>query len=112
MRKLAIVMAAILAVVISGCESTGGSDSMASSGGNDQAAVASLIKEAEAAIKKADAAGGSWRDSKGKFIKAAKAALSKGDLEAAKKNAAKAKFEGEAAYQQAMSQKNAGPWLF
>lgn len=112
MRKLVIVMAALLAVVISGCESTGGSAPMAGSGGNDQASIASLIKEAEAAIKKADAAGGSWRDSKSKHIKAAKAALSKGDLATAKKKAMQAKFEGEAAYQQAMSQKNAGPWLF
>lgn len=112
MRKLAFVMAVLLALVISGCESTGSMPMASSSGGNDKAAVESLIKEAEAAVKKAGAAGGEWRDSNSKLIKAAKAALSKGDLATAKKKAMQAKFEGETAYQQAMGQKNAGPWLF
>ncbi|MDH5325040.1 MAG: SoxXA-binding protein [Gammaproteobacteria bacterium] len=110
MRKVLIVTAAFLAISISGCASTGGGTMATSSDGGGS--VESLIKEAEAVIKKAQANGGAWRDSQDKFIKGAKAALSKGDTEQARKLAARAKFEGEAAYQQAMSQKNAGPWLF
>jgi hypothetical protein len=108
MKKLALACLAVFAVY--GCSSTGGdSGSMSSSGSDD---VAGLIKSAEAAIKKAAAADGEWRDSKSKFIKTAKAALAKGDTAAAMKAAEMAKFEGEMGEKQAMAEKNAKPWLF
>ena len=111
MRRLAIVSAAVFVMGLSlaGCGSTGGE--MAGSGGGAKAAVEALIKEAEAALKKADSVGGEWRDSQ-KAIKQAKAALSKGDLAAAKKSAEQAKFQGEVGYDQATAEKNAKPWLF
>ena len=112
MRKTAFVCAGILAfTLLSACESDGSkSKDMAQAGGSSE--IEQLIKEADAAIKKAASVDGEWRDSSGKYLKEAKAALSKGDLATAKKLAAKAKFEGEMGYQQAVEQKNAGPWLF
>ncbi|MGD8938733.1 MAG: SoxXA-binding protein [Gammaproteobacteria bacterium] len=111
MRKTAIVCASLLTLsLLSACGSTGGSEDMAKAGGSSD--IEQLIKEADAAIKKAASVDGEWRDSSGKYLKQAKAALSKGDLETAKKLAEKAKFEGEMGYQQAVGQKNAGPWLF
>jgi hypothetical protein len=82
----------------------------AGAGGN--AEVEKLIKEAEAAINKADSVGGEWRDTNKKYLKKAKAALAKGDVETAENLAKRAKFEGEMGYQQAMEQEKAGPWLF
>lgn len=70
-----------------------------------------LAKQADAAIKKAKSVGGEWRDSRKYLKKAAKAAKA-GKMEKAKKLAEKAKFEGEMGYKQAISQKDAGPWLF
>jgi len=111
MRKTAIVFASLLTLsFLSACGSTGGGEEMAQAGGSSE--IEQLIKDADAAIKKADSVGGEWRDSGGKYLKQAKAALSKGDMETAKKMAEKAKFEGEMGYQQAVEQKNAGPWLF
>ena len=109
MKKLALAIACTTLFALSACSSTGPSEGK---GGDGNAEVAAVIKDAEAAIKKADSAGGSWRDSSKKYVKQAKAAVSKGDLETAMKLAKKAKFEGEMAYQQAMSQKDAKPWLF
>ena len=112
MRKTAIVCASLLTIsLLSACGSTGsGSEDMATAGGSSE--IEQLIKEADAAIKKADSVGGEWRDSGGKYLKQAKAALSKGDMDTAKQMAEKAKFEAEMGYQQAVEQKNAGPWLF
>lgn len=111
MRKTAIVCAGVLAVsLLSACGTTGTGEDMAKAGGSSE--IEQLIKEADAAIKKSASVGGEWRDSNGKFLKQAKAALSKGDLETAKKMAEKAKFEGEMGYQQAIGEKDAGPWLF
>lgn len=70
------------------------------------------IKAAEAAINKAAKADGAWRDSSSKTLKQAKSAANKGGFKLAIKLANKAKFEGEMGYQQAMGQKNAGPWAF
>lgn len=78
----------------------------AASHGLDSAAVANAIAEAEESRKKADSAGGEWRDV-GEFIVSAKAALEKGDLAAAKQLAEKARFQSEMGYQQALDQKNA-----
>ncbi len=111
MRIAAIVCAGLLTVsLLSACGTTGSGEDMAKAGGSSD--IEQLIKEADAAIKKASSVDGEWRDSSGKYLKQAKAALSKGDLETAKKMAEKAKFEGEMGYQQAVEQKNAGPWLF
>lgn len=112
MRKTAIVCASLLALsLLSACGSSGTkSGEMAAAGGS--ADIEKLIKEADAAIKKAHSVGGEWRDSSKKYLKQAKAALSKGDLKTAEKMAKKAKFEGEMGYQQAQEQKDAGPWLF
>lgn len=71
-----------------------------------------VIKQAEAAIKKAKKVDGEWRDSSKKFLAEAKEAANHGDTALALKLAKKAKFEGEMGYQQAMDQKNAGPWMF
>jgi len=109
MKKLILIGAMVFAV--SGCSWFGGDDSSAS-GGADAAASKAAISAAEAAVKKAAKVGGEWRDTKKKFIKKAKAAASKGDHEAAIKLANKAKAEGEMGYQQAMDEKNAGPWVF
>lgn len=112
MRILAIVCAVLLSLVLlNACESSGSkSGEMAMKGGSSD--VEKLIKEADAAIKKAKSVDGEWRDSNSKFLKKAKAALSKGDLDTAKKLAEMAKFQGEMGYQQAMQQKDAKPWLF
>ena len=112
MRKTVLVCAGLLAFsLLSACGSSGSkSGDMAAAGGSSE--VEQLIKEADAAIKKAASVGGEWRDSGKKYLKQAKAALSKGDVETAEKLAKKAKFEGEMGYQQAQEQKNAGPWLF
>jgi len=111
MKKIAIVVATMF--VLSGCSlfssGSGGGDSMGASASPD---VAAAIDAAEEAIKKANAAGGEWRDASGKLLKDAKAAAAKGDDKTAIKLANKAKFQGEMGLQQAKSQESAGPWLF
>ncbi|MGD8559433.1 MAG: SoxXA-binding protein [Gammaproteobacteria bacterium] len=111
MKKLAIAITTLF--ILSGCSLFGGGDggSMDSSGGGSPE-VQAMIKEAEAAIEKARKADGEWRDSVKKYLKKAKAAAAKGDNDKAMKLAKQAKFEGEMGYQQAVDQKNAGPWLF
>jgi hypothetical protein len=110
MKYTALVCATLLTVALSACGTTGGQGGMAAAGGSTD--VEKLIKDAEASIKKSASVDGEWRDASGKYLKAAKAALSKGDIETAKKMASMAKFEGDMGYQQAVEQKNAGPWLF
>jgi predicted small secreted protein len=85
MRKTAIVCASLLSLsLLSACGTTGtGSEEMMKAGGSSE--IEQLIKEADAAIKKAASVDGQWRDSSGKYLKQAKAALSKGDLDTAKK---------------------------
>lgn len=113
MKKLAIIGIAIIALTLSGCSSNWRlfgwfyDDEL---GGSTE--VTAAITAAEAAIKKADSIGGSWRDSKKKYLKKAKAAAAKGENKEALKFANKAKFEGEMAHKQALEQANAGPWLF
>ncbi|NOX75414.1 MAG: SoxXA-binding protein [Gammaproteobacteria bacterium] len=105
MKKLALFGALILA--LSGCASTDNALVNA-----DAAAAKAAITAAEAALKKARSVEGEWRDAKKKLVKKAKSAASKGDYKTAITLANKAKFQGEMGYQQAMEQKNAGPWLF
>jgi hypothetical protein len=110
MKKLAIALTTLF--ILSGCSLfQGGGGSMGSSGGASPE-VEKMIGEAEAAIKKAKSVDGEWRDSVKKYLKKAKAAAAKGDNDKALKLAKEAKFEGEMGYQQAVEQKNAGPWLF
>ena len=78
---------------------------------NAQAAKADVdkaITQASAALKKADSVGFAWRDT-GKLIKEAQAAAEKGDSEKAMALAVAARKQGEAAYQQYLDQRNAGP---
>jgi hypothetical protein len=105
MKKLILFGALILA--LSGCASSGDKAMMAPTAESAKAAIAA----AKDAVKQAGKAGGVWRDT-GKMIKKAEAALEKKDYAAATKLAKKAKFQGEMAEKQAMSQQNAGPWLF
>lgn len=109
MKKFILLSGLIFA--LSGC-------SWFSGGGDDHAMMAPTAESAKAAIaaakaaeKKAAKARGEWRDTK-KTIKKAEAALAKKDYAKATKLANKAKFEGEMGEKQAMSEKNAKPWLF
>ena len=102
MKKLA-TFAAIL--FLAGCASTSATK-MVGDGDFD-----SMVKEAKASIKKAASVDGEWRDS-GKFLKQAEAAAKKGDMKNAIKLVKKASDQGKIGYEQAMAQKDAGPWLF
>jgi len=66
------------------------------------------IEAAKASQKKAAAVGGQWRDT-GKLIKKAEAAAKDGKKGKAAKLAATAENQGKLGYEQAMSQKDAGP---
>jgi hypothetical protein len=68
----------------------------------DQAASPSLIEQAEAARKEADALGYEWRDT-AKLIKSAKEALDKGQKEESDKLASQALLQACAAKAQARS---------
>lgn len=103
MKKLA-VFAAVLTLI--GCAST--SETKMGGGATD---FPGLVKEATASIKKAKSVGGEWRDSND-FLKKAEEAAKAGDMKKAMSLAIKAKDEGKLGYEQALSQKNAGPWLF
>jgi len=103
MKKLA-TLAAVLTLV--GCAGT--SEKMMMSEATD---YPSLIKQAQASIKKAASVGGEWRDSK-KILKSAEKAAKAGDKDKAMMLAKKAVEQGKLGYEQALAQKNAGPWLF
>ena len=88
----------------------------------DKAAYEAEHKAAVAALDKAKSVKGEWRDSRWKKSKAIKCGdkkmsilhaaecyAAKGDYKKAMEFASMAKFQGEAGYQQAMDQKNAGP---
>ena len=104
MKKLAVVFAALSMFVMVGC---------ASNGSKMEEAVdyPTMVKQANASIKKAKSVGSEWRDSK-KFLKKAAKAAKAGKMDKAMKLAKKAKMEGDMAYEQGKDQKNAGPWLF
>ena len=92
----------------------------------DEAAYKMAHEDAVAALDMAKKVGGEWRDARWKKSKAVKVKIGEetkkmshlaaaeayakmGDYEKAIKHADIAKFQGVAGYQQAMSQKNAGP---
>lgn len=97
MRKL--TFATLLMLIVAGLSSP----ALATT----QAQAKQAIADATAARKKAGSAGGEWRDV-GKMLRAAKRAAKKGDHDKAVKLANEAKFQSEAGYTQAMSQKGAG----
>lgn len=100
MRNLAVLLGALLII---GCAGTN-----AEKKASIDPKVQTAIDEAVAANKNANSVGGEWRDA-GKFIKEAKAAAEAGDNEKALALANKAKTQGDLGYEQALSQKNAGP---
>lgn len=115
MKKLALLLT-VSTLVLGGCSWSWPWSSSASSAGSAGGAVnkdsaAAAITSAETALKKADAVGGSWRDTE-KLIKEAKTALEKGELDNATKLAKTAEEEAKLGEQQAMENKGAKPWLF
>jgi len=103
MKKLTAIVSLL---VLSACAA--GPQPVAS---NDAKDFPTLIKQAEAAVKKSGDVGSQWRDAE-LFIGQAKMAAANGDMEKAMKLAIQAKRQGELGYQQAQEQKNAKPWLF
>ena len=107
MKNLAgLTTLAAAVLMLFGCATTSKSGM-----GGGAADFPTLAKEAGASIKKANSIGGEWRDSK-KFVKKAEKAVKAGDMKKALELANKAKDQGKMGYDQAMSQKDAGPWLF
>lgn len=76
-----------------------------------QAEFANLVKDASLSIQKAQSVGSEWLDSK-KLLEQAELAAKMGDMKSAEQLAKQAKMQGKMGYQQALDQKNAGPWLF
>jgi hypothetical protein len=106
--RLAMLMGmALLIAACTGMEKT----EDASAGGDDQAAFAQLYQEAEQAYQKVAAVGGAWSETQDR-LNEAKQAAEKADYKTAIKLAQRAKFEGDMAYAQYASQKDAGPHLF
>ncbi len=113
MKKLAILLA-VSTLALSACSWTwpwSAPGSSAMGGGANKETVAAAITAAEAAMKKADALGGGWRDTE-KLIKEAKTALEKDELDNAMKLAKTATEEAKLGEQQAMENKGAKGWAF
>lgn len=116
MKKLALLLT-VSTLALGGCSwswpwsSSASSASSAGGGAITKDSAAAAITSAETALKKADAVGGSWRDTD-KLIKEAKTALEKGELDNATKLAKTAEEEAKLGEQQAMENKGAKPWLF
>ena len=116
MKKLVILLT-VSTLALGGCawSSWPWSSSQSSTVGINTVAtkdsVEAAIASAEAAMKKAEALGGGWRDTE-KLVKEAKTALEKGELESAQKLAKTAQEEAKLGEQQAMDNKGAMPWLF
>jgi len=106
MKKLAMTITGALLIALSGCASQGKTEDV------NAAAITAAIEAAEAALNKARSVDGEWRDARKVYLKKAKAAAHKADYTTAIKLANIAKFQGEMGYQQAIEQKDAGPWLF
>ncbi len=103
----------MIVFLTSACTATGeskqtGAQQAAAAKAPTKAEFEAAFAAAKAAQKKAAAVGGEWRDV-GKFLKQAEQAAEAGDYAKAIKLANKAKFQGEMGYQQALSQKDAGP---
>ena len=94
--------------LLSGCASTGESQTAAAEVNPLQQEYEQAMSAAKAAQKQAASVGGEWRDT-GKILKQAEQSAKTGDYEKAIKLCNKAKFQGEVGYEQAMSQKSAGP---
>ena len=97
-----VMLAALLAA---GCASTGGTQAAQS---NQQQTFERAYTAAIAAVKKAAAVDNEWSPTD-KLLKNAHKAAKAGDYAKAIKLADKAKFQGDMAYQQYLSQRNAGP---
>ena len=117
MKKIAILLA-VSTLALGGCTTTWpwtaakpGAATASASGDTSKDGAAAAIAAAEAAMKKADAQGGGWRDTE-KLIKDAKTALEKGEFDAAMKLAKTAQKEAALGEQQAMENRGAKPWLF
>ena len=98
-----VMLAALLAA---GCASMGGTQTAQSN--NQQQAFERAYTAAIAAVKKAAAVDNEWSPTD-KLLKNAHKAAKAGDYAKAIKLADKAKFQGDMAYQQYLSQRNAGP---
>ncbi len=108
MKKLTTLTAALMlaaALMIAGCAS------LSRPSIKDPMDTQRLIDAAASSIKKAASVGGEWLDSSN-YLRQAEAALKAGNITAAARLANKAKAEGDMSYEQAQSQKKAGPWLF
>ena len=102
MKKLATFAAVLL---LTGCAMTSETPMQ------EDVDFPTLVKQANESIKKAKSVDGEWRDSKS-ILKDAEKAAKSGEMDKAMKLAKTAKMQGEMGYSQAISEKNAGPWLF
>lgn len=105
MKKFAVIAAAL---TLTACASTGPTATAPEAAAAD---YDTLVKQAEAAIAKANSAGNEWRDSR-MFLQQAAEAKAAGDMDKAVKLAKKAKSEGDMAAEQGAAHAKAGPWLF
>lgn len=101
MKKFAVIATALM---LFGCATT-------ETKMEEPADYPTLVKQAQASIKKAKSVDSEWSKS-GKLLKKADRAAKAGDMKSAIKLARKAKFEGDMAYKQGVDQKDAAPWLF
>lgn len=98
-----VILTGLLAAA--GCASTG---MQAPQANNKQQAFQQTYAAAVAAAKKAASVDNEWNPT-GKILKDAQKAAKAGNYAKAIKLADKAKFQGDMAYQQYLSQRNAGP---
>lgn len=111
--RLFIAAIALMAVAMTACASkdepaSGASKQSSSVSSAGKAEFEKALAAAKDAQKKAASVDGEWRDT-GKMISKAEEAAAKGDYAGATKMAKKAAMQGQAGYNQAMSQKDAGP---
>jgi len=110
MKKLITTLG--LALLIAGCNATTPSKPMSM---KEQYEAA--LARTQAAVEKAASVEGEWRDirwkkSKKRYLPNAIKAAEAGDYEKALKLLGIAEFQAKMGYQQAISQKNAGPHLY
>jgi hypothetical protein len=103
MKNMAVLTGALLVLGCAGINAGSESGKQAM-----DASVQNAIDNAIAANKNAASIGYEWRDAD-KFIEDAKKAAAEGDKEKALSLANEAKSQGDLAYEQGLSQKNAGP---
>ena len=112
--KISLIRMAIACVIT---VSMGACSSMQGSGDGDESAEATkpafeeAYQAAESAYNRAKASNNLWVNTEEQMDKA-KEAAGKGDFATAIKLAKRAKFESDAAYEQAESEKDIKPWLF